>query len=83
MEEGDGNRTGTAKHLICKDEKRDKVFHSNIKGNFEYLKEILDNKEEYIGKYATIKYFQLIQMEFLDFHTQSHLEITNTLWEHS
>ena len=59
MQEGDGNRTGTAKHLICKDEKRDKVFHSNIKGNFEYLKEILDNKEQYIGKYATIKYFQL------------------------
>ena len=32
MEEGDGNRTGTAKHLICKDEKRGKGL-SNIKGN--------------------------------------------------
>lgn len=59
IEEGDGNRTGTAKHLVCKDEKTGKTFHSNIKGNFKYLKEILDNKDNYIGKYATIKYFQL------------------------
>jgi DNA ligase 1 len=59
IEEGDGNRVGTAKHLVCKDEKTNKTFNSNIKGTFEYLKEILDNKKEYIGKYATIKYFEL------------------------
>ena len=59
IEEGEGNRSGTAKNLICKDEKTGKTFNSNIKGTFEYLSEILNNKEEYIGKYATIKYFEL------------------------
>ena len=59
IDEGNGNRKGTAKHLICICSKTNKIFNSNIKGNFEYLKEILDNKEEYIGKYATIKFFQL------------------------
>ena len=59
IHEGLGNRTGTAKNLICKDEKSGKTFHSNIKGTFEYLTEILENKDNYIGKYATIKYFEL------------------------
>ena len=59
IDEGNGNRKGTAKHLVCFCEKTKKIFHSNIKGNFEYLTEILENKEDYIGKYATIKFFQL------------------------
>ena len=59
IDEGNGNRKGTAKHLVCICSKTNKVFHSNIKGDFEYLKEILENKDNYIGKYATIKYFQL------------------------
>ena len=59
IDEGNGNRKGTAKHLVCICSKTNKVFHSNIKGDFEYLKEILENKDDYIGKYATIKYFQL------------------------
>lgn len=59
IEEGNGNRQGTAKHLACFCEKTQKTFNSNIKGTFEYLKEILENKEDYIGKYATIKFFQL------------------------
>lgn len=59
IDEGNGNRKGTAKHLVCICSKTNKVFHSNIKGDFEYLKEILENKDSYIGKYATIKYFQL------------------------
>jgi hypothetical protein len=57
IEEGAGNRTGTAKHLVCKN-KDGSVFHSNIKGTFEYLEEILKNKKNYIGKLATIKFFQ-------------------------
>ena len=56
---GNGNRSGTAKHLVCYCEKTKKTFNSNIKGSFEYLKEIYDNRQEYIGKLATIKYFQL------------------------
>tara|TARA_Y100000296_G_scaffold42899_1_gene49339 strand:+ start:171 stop:1412 length:1242 start_codon:yes stop_codon:yes gene_type:complete len=57
IEEGAGNRTGTAKHLVCKN-KDGSVFNSNIKGTFEYLEEILKNKKDYIGKLATIKFFQ-------------------------
>ena len=59
INEGDGNRTGTAKNLVCKDETTGKIFNSNIKGTHEYLAEILENKEYYIGKQATIKYFEL------------------------
>ena len=59
IHEGDGNRIGTAKHLVCKDETTGKIFNSNIKGTHEYLAEILENKEKYIGKQATIKYFEL------------------------
>ena len=57
IEEGSGNRTGTVKHLVCKN-KDGKIFNSNVKGNFDYLEEILKNKKDYIGKLATIKFFQ-------------------------
>jgi len=57
IEEGAGNRTGTAKHLVCEN-KDGEIFNSNIKGTFEYLEEILKNKKDYIGKLATIKFFQ-------------------------
>ena len=56
---GNGNRSGTAKHLVCYCPKTKRTFNSNIKGNFDYLKEIYDNRAEYIGQMATIKYFQL------------------------
>ena len=59
IDECDGNRVGTAKHLVCKDESSGKVFNSNIKGTFEYLAEILENKDYYIGKQVTVKYFEL------------------------
>jgi DNA ligase-1 len=56
---GNGNRSGTAKHLVCYCEKTKRTFNSNIKGSFDYLKEIYDNRKDYIGQLATIKYFQL------------------------
>lgn len=59
IDEGNGNRAGTAKHLVCYCDKTKQTFHSNIKGSWDYLKEILDNKDYYIGKLATIKFFQL------------------------
>lgn len=59
IEEGNGNRNGTAKHLVCYCDKTDQTFNSNVKGNFDYLAEILDNKDDYIGKLATIKFFEL------------------------
>jgi DNA ligase-1 len=57
--EGNGNRTGTAKHLVCYCSETDQTFNSNIKGTFEYLAEILNNREKYINKEATIKFFEL------------------------
>ena len=59
IDEGNGNRAGTCKHLVCFCDKTKQTFNSNVKGSFEYLKEILDNKEKYIGKLATIQFFQL------------------------
>ena len=59
IDEGSGNRSGTAKHLVCKDEETGKIFNSNIKGNFEWYKELLNNKCKYIGKLVTIQYSNL------------------------
>jgi len=59
MQEGDGNRTGTAKNLICKCEKTGKQFSSNIKASWERLTEMLENRDQIIGKMATIQYFNL------------------------
>jgi DNA ligase-1 len=57
--EGNGTRTGTAKNLVLWCDEQETEFHSNIKGSFDYLKEVLDNREDYIGKQATIRFFQL------------------------
>ena len=59
IDEGNGTRTGTAKHLVLWCDRTQTNFNSNIKGSFEYLKEVLDNREDYIGKQATIRFFQL------------------------
>lgn len=58
--EGEGNRTGTAGKFVLKNHREGKpTFESNIKGNFAYLRDILQNKKDYIGKSATVKYFNL------------------------
>ena len=59
IDEGEGNRTGTAKHLVCKDVDTGKVFNSNIKGTFEWYTELLENKDDYIGKMVTIQFANL------------------------
>jgi len=56
--EGVGNKSGMAGHMVFKNHKGIE-FHSNIKGNREYLKELLKNKKKYLGKSATVKYFNL------------------------
>lgn len=57
--EGVGNRTDVAGYIILYlDNTKTTTFKSNIKGTFEYYKELLENKQEYIGKLATIKYFE-------------------------
>jgi DNA ligase-1 len=56
--EGEGNRTGTCGYMVfnTKDGKR---FKSNVKGTWEETAEMLTNKNQLIGKQATIKYFNL------------------------
>ena len=56
--EGVGNKSGMAGYMVFKNHKNIE-FHSNIKGDREYLKELLKNKKKYIGKSATVKYFNL------------------------
>lgn len=56
--EGIGNRAGTAGFMEFYS-KTGKLFKSNIKGDFEYLAQLLKDKKKLIGKKATIKYFNL------------------------
>lgn len=56
--EGEGNRSGGAGAMVFQNEEGVR-FNSNIKGSREYCKELLENKEKYIGKLATIQYFNL------------------------
>jgi DNA ligase-1 len=55
--EGIGNRSGGAGYVVCK--YNDKTFEAGIKGNYEYYTELLLNKDQYIGKNATIRYQNL------------------------
>jgi DNA ligase-1 len=58
IEEGVGNRSGMMGRLVLVDS-NGKRFESNARGNEEYYKELLNNKIEYIGKMATIRYQNL------------------------
>jgi DNA ligase-1 len=57
FEEGKGNRSGTAGNIILKLEDG-RTFGAGIKGTREFVRDLFVNKNEYIGKTATIKYFQ-------------------------
>lgn len=56
--EGEGNKKGMAGAFVFKNE-IGLPFNSNIKGNRDFLKEIWKNKNQYIGKLATVKFFNL------------------------
>lgn len=56
--EGTGNRTGMAGSMVFTNE-LGHTFNSNIKGTREYLKYIWEHQEEFIGKKATIRFFNL------------------------
>lgn len=56
--EGKGNRSGMAGNLRLK-HPNGNLFDSNIRGNYDFYKELLLNKDKYIFKYATIRYFSL------------------------
>jgi hypothetical protein len=58
-EEGKGGRTGTIGKFILKNNKKegDDTFKSNVKGSFSYLRNVWVNRECYVGKLATVQYF--------------------------
>jgi DNA ligase-1 len=57
VEEGKGNRSGTAGNVILK-LKDGRTFGAGIKGTRDFVREVLLHKNSLIGKTATIKYFQ-------------------------
>jgi DNA ligase-1 len=56
--EGEGGRTSTVGYMILMNDNGE-TFKSNVKGDRSYLKEILKDRKKYIGKQATVKYFNL------------------------
>lgn len=58
IEEGAGNRSGMFGRMICKTNEGI-TFEANARGNEEYYRELLNNKNNYIGKKATIRYQNL------------------------
>jgi len=56
--EGIGNRTGMAGYAVMKLTETT-TFKSNIKGDREFLRQVLKRREELIGKEATVTYFNL------------------------
>ncbi len=62
--EGEGNRAGTVGAMWCElhapvfvKGKWETEFKSNVKGDYEFIKDIWDHKDEYVGKTATVKFF--------------------------
>jgi len=58
VEEGVGNRIGTIGNMMFETD-MGKRFKSNVKGTFEYMTGLWNDRENLIGKRATIKYFSL------------------------
>lgn len=58
VHEGKGDRNGMVGHMVFAN-KDGKIFHSNVKANWEELTEMWKNRHSLIGKEATIKYFNL------------------------
>lgn len=56
VKEGEGNRKGTAGYMEFTNA-QGRYFKSNIKGDFGYLKELYKERNELVGKKATIKFF--------------------------
>lgn len=54
--EGVGNKSGMAGFMVLK-LSDDKTFRSNIKGSFDFMRELLRDKASLVGKKATVKFF--------------------------
>lgn len=57
--EGKGNGSGMAGRCIMLDHDGERTFGARPKGSHAFLKDLLENKEEYIGKEATVRYNNL------------------------
>lgn len=58
MEEGTGNRAGTCGAMMFQTPEG-KAFKSNVKGSWEFVHEVWQNRKKYMGRQATIRYFGL------------------------
>lgn len=56
--EGVGNKTGMAGAMVFRNELGHE-FNANIKGTREFITDIWQNKDAYIGRQATVSYFNL------------------------
>ena len=54
--------------FICKNDINNELFECNPEGTFEQRKEYLDNKNKYIGRMATIKYYERSGIKNVPFH---------------
>ena len=62
FEEGKGNLKGIAASVICVGE-NGTLFKAGVTGTQEYAADLLKNRENYIGKMATIKYQALTPLK--------------------
>ena len=56
--EGEGNKTGMVGYMVFENA-QGKRFKSNLKADWDLSKDIWNNKKKYIGKTATVQYFNL------------------------
>lgn len=64
--------------FLCQNDINDEKFECHISGNLTYQKYILDNKENYIGKYLLVEYGERSGVNQVPFHIKS-VTLTNLL----
>ena len=62
FEEGKGNLKGIAAAVICETDNGEQ-FKAGVTGTQDYARNLYENRNEYIGKLATIKYQELTPMK--------------------
>ena len=56
--EGKGGRKGTiGKFILQHDKNPEQTFKCNVKGNHDYLRQVWKDREKFVGKQATVQYF--------------------------
>lgn len=62
FEEGKGNLAGIAAAVICETDNGEQ-FKAGVTGTQDYARNLYENRNEYVGKLATIKYQELTPMK--------------------